>query len=179
MQPTDPLYPAKKTISPGDEFTIRQFFLPIRLNGEEIWALLDTGAHVSILPKEVAGNVLTGYNSPVGNGTFPLARLVSVPYRSYELDFEIFHPIAGTIKELDILPYAENPSINAQLRGVEFQVPDYSWPEMAQKLNAESPMSIESYPLNYVILGLYGVLDQLAVSFVGDNSVSVGSIPPS
>ncbi len=178
MSSPDPLYPAKRTPSPGGNFTIRQFFLPIRLNGEEIWALLDTGAHISILPKEVADEVLHHYNSPVNEGTYPLARLVNVPFHSYELDFQILEHIDGTIPELDIMPYAEESRETARLRNIEFQVPDLTWAEIGERLNAEDPVSIHAEGFNYVILGLYGVIDQLSVSFVGDNSVTVTPIGP-
>lgn len=178
MPTPDPIYPAKRTQSPGGNFVIRQYFLPIRLNGEEIWALLDTGAHVSILPKSVAEDVLIPSDSAVDSGTYPLAGLVEVPYHSFKLDFEILSCIEGTIPELDIQPYVSESKTNAHLRNVEFQVPILTWPEIGDRMEAEHPVSIRENGMNFVILGLHGVLDQLNLSFTGNNSVSVGPKGP-
>lgn len=178
MLSPDPTYPAKRTQSPSGEFIIRQYFLPIRLNGEEIWALLDTGAHISLLPKDVAGNVLTTKNKPIGEGTYSLARLVEVPYKSYNLDFGILPHINDTIPEFKIEPYVDEPRTNAQLRNVEFQVPELTWPEIAERLDADPPVSVRASKLDFIILGLYGVLDQLNVAFTGNNSVSIAPKAP-
>lgn len=177
MSHQDSLYPAKKTISPGGDFTIRQFFLPIRLNGVEVWALLDTGAHISILPREIADEILTSGNHPEDDGVYPLANVIEVPYQSYELNFQILEHVKGTMPEMNLQPYTNDVSITANLRNVEFQVPKYTWPEIADRVDSDS-LDINKGRLDYVILGLYGVLDQLVFSFVGGNSVSVSSIGP-
>ena len=177
MRHKDPIYPAKKNLSPEGNFIVPQFFLPIRLNGEEIWALLDTGAHVSILPKEVSDNVLSHFASTEDSGNFSLARLIQVPYESYKLDFQILEHIPDTIPNLNIQPYTEDPNVVASLSRVEFQKPTKSWPEIAEEIYTNSPIEVvDATELDYVILGLYGVLDQLAVSFVGDNSIRIGPI---
>lgn len=178
MPSQDPTYPAKRTPSPGGEFTIQQFFLPIRLNGIEVWALLDTGAHVSILPQEISNEILNRYNRPTDEGTYPLARLVSVPYESYELSFELLQHIDDTIPELDIMPYTKNPGVVTRIQSVEFQVPTLTWNEIASHLDPGDPIQTDGTNPQYVILGLYGVIDQLSLSFVGDNSVTVSTISP-
>lgn len=174
MRPSHSVYPSKRTPSPRDEFTIKQFFLPIRINGEELWALLDTGAQISILPKEIASVIFNRTNKPFDDGTYCLARLIGVPYKSYKLDIEILDYIDETMSELDIMPYAHRDPKSVRLRNIEFQVPQLTWPEIRERLSSEAPVSVESHELDYAILGLHGVLDQLSLSFVGDNSVQVG-----
>lgn len=178
MHSTDPIYPAKQTYSPDGEFIIPRFFLPIRIHGEEVWALLDTGANISIIPQEISQNIIPQYKTPINQGTYPLAGLVEVPYKSYELDFDILRYIEGTMKELDLMSYADGVEAEVCLRGVEFQVPELTWPEMAEKLEAETPISVHGAKMSFVIFGLYGVLDQMTLSFVGDNSVAISSIGP-
>lgn len=172
------VYPAKQTSDPNGEFTIPRFFLPISICDEEMWALLDTGANISILPKELAESVIPRRMSPVDNGKYPLAGIVEVPYTSYEMNFKIFDYIKGTIPNLDLMPYTTRPNIAVELRAVEFQVPEFTWPEIAAKLDAESPLAIYGGEMDFAILGLYGVLDQLTLSFVGDNSVAISAIHP-
>lgn len=176
MSTPNPTYPATLAASPGGDFTIHRFFLPIRLNDEEMWALIDTGANISILPKEIADLVLTRYQAPINDGEYKLAGMVGVPYESYKLDFEVLGHIPGTMGELDIMPYMDQYQTEIFLRDVEFQVPKFTWSEIASRLESDSPVSIHGSELSYVVLGLYGVLDQMTLSFVGDNSVTVGPI---
>jgi hypothetical protein len=138
---------------------------------------LDTGANVSILPREVASDVTSLRSPQVSDGKYALAGVVEVPYQSYSLDLSILEYINNTIPELNLKPYTRPQVRNAvHLSGVEFQVPVLTWPEIAQKLAAETPMSVRYHEMKTVILGLHGVLDQLNLSFVGDNSVTVESL---
>lgn len=170
-------YPSKRTERPGGNFTVRQFILPIRLRGHLLWALLDTGANISILPREVADDISNFKVKNSADGEYSLAGLVKVPYQSYKLNFEILEYVEGTIPQLDLSPYKPNPSIATSLSKVEFQMPLLTWPEIANRLNATSPVSIESAPVPWVILGLYGVLEQLSLSFIGHNSVTLSTFP--
>lgn len=178
MASEDPIYPAKRTTLPNEELTFPQFFLPIRINGEEMWALLDTGANVSILPLEIANQVISPADSRVDDGTYPMASIIGVPYVSYELNFEVFEYINNTIPELNLIPYTTEGTVAVELRNVEFHVPQLTWPEIANRLEAEEPLSVHGDELTFAILGLYGVLDQLTLSFVGDNSVQISPVGP-
>lgn len=178
MSSDEPVYPAKRTTLPDADLTFPQFFLPIRLNGVEMWALLDTGANVSILPKEIAEEVVSHQHRLVDQGTFPLANLIGIPYSCFELDFEILEYIDETIPHLDIMPYTNQPSVAVELRNVEFHVPGLTWPEISEQLTAEEPVAVDGRKLTYAILGLHGVLDQLTMSFVGDNSVRISPVGP-
>lgn len=173
-----PRYPAKRNASPGGDFTIRQFFLPTRIHNEEVWALLDTGANISIMPKEVADQLLPSYQTPKDRGIYRLAEIVGVPYSTYTIDVQLLDHINGTIQEMDLQPYSDRGESVANISQVEFQVLDYTWPEIASRLNAEDNISIRGEELSFVIFGLYGILDQLSVTTVGDNSVQVEPIRP-
>jgi len=178
MDRPEPVYPAKRTSSPNGEFAIPQFYLPIRINNNVLWGILDTGANISILPREIADKIVPKRHEEIDSGVYSLAGLVGVPYRSYNLDFEILEYIPETIPELDLTPYSGNHRSVVKVRNVEFQVPQQTWPEMADKLDADPPLNINGSEMNKAILGLYGVLDQLTLSFIGDNSVSISAHGP-
>lgn len=177
MSRPDPTYPSKRVQTADGNFTFRQFFLPVRINEEEVWALLDTGANISIMPKEIANEVIFPHQSPKNRGLYQLAGLIEVPYETYQVNFEILDYIEDTIPALDLEPYIGETHLE-KLHQVEFQVPKLTWPEIADKLQSEDPLSIRGDQMSYIILGLYGVLDQLTISFVGNNSVSISPYGP-
>lgn len=173
-----PRYPSKLNNDPDGDFTIPQFFLPTRIFGEEVWALLDTGANISIVPKTVADQLLPAYAAPIGSGEYMLADLVGVPYSTYSVDVQLLKHINGTIQEMDLRPYSENGEPITTLNQVEVQVPHYTWPEIADRLHADGDISAEGEELNYVIFGLDGILDRLSVTTVGDNLIQVEPVEP-
>lgn len=169
-------YPAKKVERAGGDFTVKQFILPVEIRGEALWALLDTGANVSILPQELASDVLGLRTNQAAHGRYDLAGLVSVPYETHSLNVKILEYIQNTIPELRISDYDAGPTRTAvHLRNVEFQTPIFTWEEIAAHLTSTPPIALKSVNMRWVILGLYGVLEQLNISFVGDNSVSIQS----
>lgn len=173
MLPSEFTYPSKRTPRPGGDFTVRQFILPIEISNHLVWAWLDTGANISILPKEIASDIVPSWKTPKDSGRYKLAGIVEVPYKSYELNFDILEYIDPTIPELDLEPYEEDSISIIGLQNVEFQVPELTWEEIAERLEATDPLSVHGENLGFVILGLHGVLDQLNLSFVRDNSVSI------
>lgn len=172
--PSEHTYPSKRTEKPGGDFTIRHFILPIRIRGTPVWAWLDTGANISILPKEIATQEL-GLRLGKVEGEYSLAGLVEVPYHTPNLSFDILEYIDGTIPELDIESYRSDGEVAVSMNQVEFQVPTLTWKEMAGNLSAEHPVSIKESRMPFVILGLYGVLDQLNLSFVGNSAVTISN----
>lgn len=168
-------YPAKRTEKPGGDFTVRHFILPIKIRGTTLWAWLDTGANISILPKEIAINEIGLNIGSDTDGMYSLAGLVRVPYHSIDLSVNIPKYINNTIPELDLSPYESSSETAVRLQDVNFQVPNLTWSEIADHLQATPPVQIVDSDMPWVILGLYGVLDQLNLSFVGQNSVSISS----
>lgn len=168
-------YPSKRTEKPDGAFTIRQFILPVQLRGSALWAWLDTGANVSILPKEIATTEIGIHLRGEPDGTYALAGLIEVPYHTRHLSMEILDYIESSIKELNLGPYKSDPSVAVSLTEVEFQIPSLTWSEIADKIDVEAPLTKKSQGLPFVILGLYGVLDQLNLTFVGENAVTISS----
>lgn len=169
-------YPSKRVPRPGGDFTVRQFILPVEIKGTAVWAWLDTGANVSILPREIAEDITYLRSTQHTDGEYALAGVVDVPYQSYTFDLDILDYIPNTIPELDLEPYTtDSAEVAVPLTDVEFQTPIMTWPEIADHLTAEPPVALKRHGMNTIILGLHGVLDQLNLSFVADNAVTIGT----
>lgn len=175
MVPKEFTYPSKRVPRPGGDFTVRQFILPVEIEGTTLWAWLDTGANVSILPREIAEDITYLQSPQHTDGEYALAGVVNVPYQSHTFDIKILDYIPDTIPELNLEPYTTgSPDVALHLSNVEFQTPIMTWPEIADHLTAESPASLKNNEMKTIILGLHGVLDQLNLSFVVDNAVTIG-----
>lgn len=161
---------------PGGQFTVRQFILPIQINGTPLWGWLDTGANVSIIPKEVATSELGMSITDRADGGYDLANLVRVPYQSHTFDVGFFDHIDGTIRRLDDEPYQRGAGINFRIFDVEFQIPTLTWPEIAAKIVPQKPTMVVDNPIPWVILGSDGVIEKLHLSIVGDNAVTVSPL---
>lgn len=170
-------YPSKRTERPDSDFTVRTFILPVQIRNSVRWAWLDTGANVSILPREIARDLIRLRSSSHSEGEYSLAGLVKIPYQSYSMDVNILEYIPDTIPQMDLDPYQTSSSPAVTLNNVDFQVPTMTWPEIADRIEASSPISLEDTEMGWVILGLYGVLEQLSLSFVGNNAVTLSTYP--
>lgn len=168
-------YPVKRFPNHSGERTFRQFILPIRIRGEPMWGVIDTGANVSILPKPQAEALGLKPTNRAAEDSYAVAGILQVPYISEQLTLEILEPDEQAIHELDIERY-DDASPVAMVRGdVLFQVPHYSYPELAQMIDASGPVEALSQPLGWVILGVEGVIESLNMTFVRDNAVTIQS----
>lgn len=167
------VYPSKAVPRPGGDFVVRQFILPIEIGNEILWAMLDTGANVSILPRELAREFISLRSTEDIDGEYTLAGVVNVPYQTYNLETNLLNHISGTIEELNLEPYETDSVSKISLNEVEFQVPTLSWAEIAHSLEANGETSISTREMRRVILGLHGVIDQVNLSITNDNCVTV------
>lgn len=175
MRPYRATYPSKKLPNPGGDFTVRQFILPIEIRNTVLWGWLDTGANISILPKEIAERSLGMNIGTKADGGYNLAGMVRVPYQTHKMDVNIFDYIEDSIKELNDEVYSSEGEIAFSLTQVEFQVPTLTWPEIADRLTATEPMFIVDEPMPWVILGSKGVLELLNLTMSGNNALRVSS----
>lgn len=172
MFPPQATYPSKR-VPGGGTLTTRQFVLPLRIQGSLLWGVLDTGARISVLPKELADAKLGISPVPhVGQDAFPFAQFVEVPYETREFTVDILEPDGAAIRALDFAEY-EDIQKTFRIPDVEFKIPALSYPEIADRLDATAPVDIKRAPLRFAILGVYGLLEDLNVSFVSDNAVTI------
>lgn len=166
-------YPVKRFPSHSGERTFRQFILPIRIRGAPMWGVIDTGANVSILPKPQAEALGLQPSSRQAEDSYAVAGILQVPYISDRLKVEILEPDDQAIHELDIGRYDDSASAAMVRDDVLFQIPHYSYPELAQMIESTGAVEALSQPLGWVILGVEGVIESLNMTFVSDNAVTI------
>lgn len=175
MLPAEHTYPSKRVERINSDVTARTFILPIVLHNTVRWAWLDTGANVSILPREIAEEIINLRPRGSIDGEYALAGVIRIPYQSYTLNVDILEYINDTIPNMDLTPYNRSSPTAVSLSNVRFRVPTMRWPEIADKIHTETPVTIDNGEMGWVILGLSGVLEQLSLTFVGNNAVTISS----
>lgn len=166
-------YPSKRLPEPGGDFIVHQFIIPIRINRTILWGWLDTGANVSIIPKEIASQDLGLNVDDDADGAYDLATMIRVPYKTYSFDLEILEYIDGTMPMLHDVPYRFSGEAEIILEDLDFQVLTLSWKEIAQKLRPSPPLHSISVSMPWVILGSDSVLEQLHIEMDGYEEVFI------
>lgn len=164
-------YPSKRLSDPGGDFLVRQFIVPIQIGDTALWGWPDTGANVSIMPKELAEGHLGMEIDSQADGGYNLAGLIRVPYKTHEFNVGFYRHIGGTIKTLDQQEYVGQDEVEFTIEQVEFQIPIYTWEEIGESLGSSEDIMFLESPMPMVILGAKGVLENVQLTTFGNEFI--------
>lgn len=139
-----------------DGIFYERYPVPIEINGERLWAVIDTGAPKNLIPLEAARKIGLDFDR---NETtkYPLLSGIEVEYFDVEMDITVMEYSEPVWSRFNLTEYEYLTNKTAfVLDSMDFRVPNITWSELhdSVEVNHENLSMSDSRSAPLIILGV-------------------------